>query len=290
MKKNLSSTCLFLFIFTMSILVSCSKEDDINPFAPIANIATFHGNLDSDNVIIHVQGGPNAELDDDAIRNRISISNSASTLHVNVHQVQTLSPDIFSSSEISFAQTPDYHTQNVSNLKRVIDYFREQNNRIYIVGASFGGFLIQELISVHGIDIADGYAIFVSRLDIDEETWMAFSQGYYKRYYYDNEGNFSIENEINPPPVLNEFIRKNMAILAAGLGQHRYTEKLTDIQNLSKITYYYGDRDEAVGPLSSEELEFLNGKGAHVVLDEGGDHSSPVNLGIERLKEIFNIQ
>ena len=284
---NMFTNYRLLILLLLGVLSSCKSDDDsiVNSFNSISDIATFHGNLDSNTVIINVQGGPSPELDDGAIITNITKSQTQSALHVNIHQVQTLNPNLFSGSQITSEQATAFHIQNVKILKRVIDFFKQKGKTIYMKGSSFGGFLIQELIATHGINIVDGYAIFVARLDIEEETWKAFSQGNYMKYIYDNDGNFTIEIEKDE----NNPVRKNMGVLAAGLGHNRYTEKLSNIKDLSKITYVYGNRDKSVGPLSAKELNFLNSKGASVILVEGGNHTVTSEKGVSMLKEIFNI-
>lgn len=54
---------------------------------------------------------------------------------------------------------------------------------------------------------------------------------------------------------------------------NRFTELLAD-QNLSNLTYIYGEYDEEVGGLSNTEVEFLENKNASLFSIEKGDHSA----------------
>jgi len=212
-----------------------------------------------------------------------------SALYVMVHQVQTKTPMLFTRSDITFEQAKQYDLESVSNIKRVVDYFKNQQGKtVYVLGVSFGAFIVQELIATHGVDVADGYLILGNRLDVDDVAWQALSEGKFPKHIYDNDGNYTIELENDPDNDTVE--ERNMGRLIAGFAFNRYTDKLNSISSLSKVTYVYGDRDEVAGPLSAQEIQFLNDKGAHVILSEGGGHDDAIFEGADLLKEIFGIE
>lgn len=284
-------TCLIIYTLLFISFFSCNKDDDTvstsNSFDEISDIATFHGNLDGDIVVVNTQGGPVTTLEDETLNEFITQTGTQSALYVNVHQEQTKNPTLFTSADITFEQAKQYDLQSVSKLKKVVDFFKNQKGKtVYILGISFGAFMTQELIATHGINVADGYLIMVGRLNIDTEIWQPFSEGKYAMYIYDNNGNYTI----NLLGEDTEAEGRNMSRLAAGLGYNRYTEKLGNIGDLSKITYVYGNRDEQVGPLSTQEIQFLNGKGANVVLSNGGGHDGAIDTGLNLLKQTFRIQ
>lgn len=287
--KKTTHLNLIIYIFFLIVFSSCDEDDmtTSNTFDQISDIATFHGNLEGNIVVINSQGGPITELIDELLKDFINQTGTQSALYVNVHQEQTKHPDQFISSEITFEQAKLDDLQSIANLKRVVDYFKNQQGKtVYVLGISFGAFMVQELIATHGVDVADGYLIMVGRLNIDDATWQPFSQGKYTEYLYDNDGSYTI-NLLGDGSSAEE---KNMAKLAAGLGYNRYTEKLNSISNLSKITYVYGNRDEQVGSLSAQEVQFLNEKGANVVLADGGNHDGAIGAGLSLLKQLFGIQ
>lgn len=289
--NKINYVSLTLCTFFLLTFLSCNKDDDTNPqvnsFEEISDIATFHGNLEGNIVVINTQGGPVTQLEDETLNEFISETQTQSALFVNVHQEQTKNPSQFTSTDITFEQAKQHDLQSIANLKRAVDFFNgQQGKTVYVLGISFGAFMTQELIALHGIDIADGYLIMVGRLDIDEDTWQPFSEGKYTEYLYDNNGNFTI-NLLGDGPNAEE---RNMARLAAGLGYNRYTGKLNSINDLSKITYVYGNKDEQVGPLNTQEIQFLNEKGANVILSDGGDHDVAIGTGLNLLKQTFGIQ
>ncbi len=281
----------FLFI-TFS---SCEKDKPITATeepAPsldeIADIATFHGNKESNIVVINTQGGPLTELDIKTLKEIISESKTDSVFYVNVHQEQTKNPARFREADITFEQAKEADLKSVEYLKRVVDFFNMQKDKkVYVLGISFGAFMTQELIATHGTDIADGFLIVVGRLDIDEEFWKDyFSQGKFAYFDYDEKGDYSIVfgGEGGDPED------RNTARLAAGLGYNRYTKKLDYLKDLSKVTYVYGNRDGAVGALTEKELQFLKSKNTHVLVVDGGDHEDGINKAIEIMKQTFGIQ
>lgn len=279
-----------LALYILLISIGCGKNDDNkqSDLSKLEDIATFHGNMNGDIVVIHSQGGPETTLNDSEVQEAISSSGTSNALWVNVHQVQTKDPSQFTRSDITFEQAKTFNKQTIANLKRVVDFFKnlpDGGKTIYILGVSFGAFVIQELIAIHGVDVADGFLISVGRLDIDDEAWIAFSEGKFGQFVYDASRNYTIKIQ-----ETNEAVDRNMARLAAGIGFNRYTTKLNGIGDLSKITYVWGNRDEAVGPLSQEEQDFLTKKGATVVLESLGDHDAAIEKTFSILKTTFNIE
>ncbi|WP_109300992.1 hypothetical protein [Aquimarina sp. AU474] len=293
--KNISHLHLIAYTILLVVLLSCSKDDTTvtepsNSFDEISDIAKFYGNLEGDIVVIHAQAGPSIELDDDTTSNQTVIElGIQSALYVMVHQVQTKTPMLFTSADITFEQAKEYDLQSISNIKRVVDYFKNQQGKtIYVLGVSFGALIVQELIATHGIDIADGYLILGNRLNADSDAWQALSEGEFPIHIYDNDGNYTVELENNPD--FDTVEERNMGRLIAGLAFNRYTDKLDSALSLSKVTYVHGNRDEAAGPLSTQEIQFLNDKGANVILSDGGSHDDAISLGAGLLKDIFGIE
>ncbi|WP_299800298.1 hypothetical protein [uncultured Maribacter sp.] len=285
---------LIIYIIVFTAFISCNNDDDAtsptNSLDEISDIAEFYGNLEGDIVVIHAQGGPGLELDDAETSNQIVAElGIQSAMYVMVHQVQTKNPTLFTSSDITFEQAKDYNLQSVSNIKRVVDFFNNQEAKtVYILGVSYGSLIVQELIATYGADVADGYLILGNRLDVDDAAWQALSEGKFPYHIYDNDGNYTIELENDPE--FDTIEERNMGRLLAGLAFNRYTDKLSNVSSLSKVTYIYGDRDEVAGPLSAQELEFLNEKGASIGHVEGGTHDDAIGTGVNILKEVFGIE
>lgn len=286
---------LNLIIYTLIFIAftSCNNDDanpPANPLDEISDIAEFYGNLEGDIIVIHAQGGPGLELDDAETSNQIVAElGIQSAMYVMVHQVQTKTPTLFTTSDITFDQAKDYNLQSVSNIKRVVDFFNNQEAKtVYLHGVSYGSLIVQELIATYGADVADGYLILGNRLDVDDAAWQALSEGKFPYHIYNNDGNYTIELENDPE--FDTIEERNMGRLLAGLAFNRYTDKLSKVSSLSKVTYIYGDRDEVAGPLSALELEFLNEKGANIGRVEGGTHDDAIGTGVNILKEVFGIE
>jgi hypothetical protein len=290
--KNMNRLNLIIYTFLFIAFTSCNNDDDnppANPLDEISDIATFHGNLDGDIVVIVAQGGPSTTLEDGDIKEVIGETETESALWVNVHQVQTKDPNQFTGSDITFEQAKQFDLQSTDYLKRVVDFFKNQQGKtVYVIGVSFGSFVVQDLIAAHGVDIADGYLILGNRLDVDDFSWQNHREGQFVSYIYDDNGDYTIELENDPD--LDTIEQRNMAKLIAGFAFNRYTERLANNVSLSKVTYIYGSRDEVAGPLSAQELEFLNEKGANIGRVEGGAHDDAIGTGVNILKEVFGIE
>ncbi len=283
---------LIIYTFIIVAFSSCNNDDDntsSNPFEQISDIATQHGNLEGNIVVVVAQGGPSTTLEDGDISEVIEETETQSALWVNVHQVQTKDPNLFTDSDITFEQAKQFDLQSTAYLKRVVDFYKNQQGKtVYVIGVSFGSFVVQDLIAAHGVDIADGYLILGNRLAVDDVSWQNHSEGQFVAYIYDDNGDYTIELENDP--YFDTIEQRNMAKLIAGFAFNRYTERLDNNVSLSKVTYIYGSRDEIAGPLSAQELEFLNDKGAKIGRVEGGGHDDAIGTGVNILKEVFGIE
>lgn len=274
---------IILCVGILSMMMGCqsSKQVDVNNYKTIPEdikeLCYIVGDENSDTVIVNTQGGPVTELSEEEFEFIISKENRKDVLMLNVHQSQTKNPEKFTDKEITFEEAIKYDQESIEYLYKVIKHFKDQNKKVYVVGGSFGAFMAQELIAEKGIDVADAYVIAVGRLDMNEETWKAFSKG--------NGGEFPDGVKFVFDGSEDDILSKNMSKLAAGLGHNRYTEKLKNF-DLSKVTYIYGKTDQAVGKLTDIEIEFLKSRNATVIEDEGG-HDAGYDRILEAIKSLF---
>lgn len=266
-------------------MVPAIQKIDSTLFPGIKDLAMFYGNPLSDIVIVNTQGGPVSELSGDEFISIIRNAQLQNQLYVNVHQVQTQNPEKFTKQEFTFDQAKSFDNVSVKNLQKVINYFKTQGKKVYVLGISFGAFMTQELLAQYGTDVADAYYIMVGRLDINPEIWNAFSEGKNGMFLYKENNEFKIKIKRQ-----KDILDRNMSKLAAGLGHNRYTSKLKTCKNLSKVTYVFGTTDEQVGSLTEKEIQFLKERKAKVISIDKGTHNSAINEGIKLLKNLNNEQ
>jgi hypothetical protein len=229
--------------------------EDINP------IIFKSGNENSDIVIIYAQSGPLSHLNTGEFNSILSKIDSTQCLLVNVHQAQ-FKIDNQIETPITFEEAIKYDKESVENLYKVIQFYKQDNKKVYVMGISFGAFLVEELIAQYGIDLADKYLIMVGRLEVEDLVWKAMSQGK-KAYFVSGVSPVASDEVLTDPAYIN------MGRLAGGLGENRYMTAFKSF-DLSSVTYVYGKADEAVGSLSQSELDFLTSKNATVISTEGG--------------------
>lgn len=280
---------LLLLIIITGVALSCRSDDNDTKISQndktisqeIKNLIDYQGEENANTVIIHVQGGPTTELSTEQFYQSFQNYKSTSILKVNVHQAQTKDPSIVNKGEITFEKAIEYDNQSLEMLYKVVKYFKEQKRNVYVIGISYGAFLTQELIAKKGINTADKYLILVGRLDINEEFWKAFSEG--------NGATFEDGTKINFAKV-EDPLERNLNKIAAGLGKNRYTQLFKNF-DLSNVTYIYGKKDDAVGKLTDEEINFLQTKRAKVIAGEG-DHGETIDTyaNIDVIKTAFNLK
>ena len=61
-------------------------------------------------------------------------------------------------------------------VRRVVQHFDKQNKVVYLIGHSYGAFLLQKVIADFG-NIAERYAVLNCRLKMEEIVWKNFKEG-----------------------------------------------------------------------------------------------------------------
>ncbi len=231
------------------------------------------GDPNASTVIVLAQGGPTPELSIGEAEDIFSDVDFDSTYLVVPHQAQTREPALFTDAEISFEEAKTYDTATTTTLAEVVAHYAESGKKVYVVGISFGAFVVQDLLATQG-NVADGYFIQVGRLDMPEEVWVPFSQGHFVGFT-DGVQIESFDADGAGMGGDGDFTDANMARLAAGLGHKRFTELLADT-DLANVVYASGLQDEQVGRLSDAELAFLADKGVQVLQTES-DHGGTID-------------
>ena len=282
---------LTLIILLSIITFSCSKDDDGTPPVVITELSQdikdviyFKGDEKASTVLITVSGGPGTVIGADTVDEFFPFLIPKGILTVTVHQAQTLNPDILAGNDISVAQASSFNAESIEMLDKVTTYFKNQGRTVYILGLSFGSFITQDLIAKKGINSADKYLIIAGRLDMNDIVWQAAAEG--KTSYFENGITPIIDPDPNP-----DVKERNLERIAAGFVMNRYTQLFNPIESLSNLTYIYGAKDQAVGSLTDNEVQFLESKNANVIKGPG-DHDATLGLNFieQGFKEAFEIE
>lgn len=285
------ATQVMLLVVFAFVTFSCTNDDDNEQLPETSNgisqeikdLIYFRGDENAPIVLINVQEGPDIALGTDQVNFITENFNTTDILTVNVHQAQTLNPSILGNNDITLDEAVTFNTESIEILDQVIRYFKDEGRTVYVLGISFGAFMTQELIATKGIDIADNYLIMAGRLDINDLMWQALAEGRFG--FFDN----GVTPVIDPEPS-TDVVERNIARIAAGLGMNRYTQLLSPIDDLSKVTYVYGANDDAVGSLTAEEIQFLESKNTNIIAGDGNHDDTITNFLIQAFDEAFGIE
>ena len=168
---------------------------------------------------MNAQSEPGLGFDTNEIDEAFADFNTSDILLVNVHQVQTLTPSLFTGDDITFDQAINFNAESIEMLYKVVKYFKDQGRTVYVLGISFGAFVVQEFIAKKGVDAADNYLIMVGSLDMNDVIWQGISEGRFG--YFENGITPIVEDEIG-----TDVTDRNLDKLTAGLAMNRYTELL----------------------------------------------------------------
>lgn len=276
---------VFIITFFSVLTISCSKKEEVLPLEisqEIKDLIYFKGNESASAVIVYSQGGPGYGLDEGTVDTFFQGYNTDDVLMANVHQAQTKNSNPFMSNDITLEQAVNFNAESVENLYKTVKFFKDQGRTVYVLGVSYGAFLTQELIAKYGISLADKYIILTGRLDINDEIWQGAAEG--KSSKFINAVTPIVE--ATPEATAAE---RNTARLFAGVAKNRYTQSLKAINDLSNIMYVYGKKDNAVGLLTTEEIQFLQTRSASIVSGNGNHDETYEDLIVNSIEDFFGI-
>lgn len=276
MRYLLPFCCLVLLSIANPIHAqnSINKEVDSPTYRPTVlpkdtcQLWIGDGDIDADTVLIVGEGGPKRHLDFEA-SGRVYweyLPGHERYYIAVVHQSSTYNPSIFGATDFSL-EDAFHEVDNTSEmLYRAIQYFKDRNKYVVVLGHSYSAFVIPHYLSTRP-SIADKYLITGGRLNAHAQQTAYQLKGLNTGFEEDGISLIEPDETTKPSPYRRRrsiTIRKNKELLKYAIGQPRYTEELKDV-DLSNLIFYYGLKDQNVGALTTKEQRFLVQKKATVV-------------------------
>ena len=231
------------------------------------------GNPGADEVWLFSQGGPRNALGDGL--DLQDFPGYANRILVNVHQAQTLNPDLYTDKRLtSFERVQAEMDVSVEILHRVIRHFKSRGKKVVVFGHSFGALTVTRYLALKGPAAADRYVIMAGRLEMEQQlvdNRLDYLNGKPKGIYtfeYDSNSRKTAKHNPNLQPADRA---SELGMVFQGIqARHRYTELLKNM-DLSKVLFAYGTRDRRTGSLDAAEESFLRSRGATVHAVSTGD-------------------
>jgi len=282
MSKLPTTFLLYLSLLCMFAL-SCKKDRMVEEEMPEVNntgvalssdimaLGNFFGNVSSSVVLINVQDGPSTALMTTELKELLTLTERDNDFFIfNMHQQQTKAPEKLA-TPMTLASAQDMNQASIDNLTTVIQHFKVQDKKVYLLGIGYGAYLIQELIVQEGNDVADSYLLMAGRLDMPAIIAQSFSEG--------NTGGFiNGKTPFTGTPSTSTEVEKNQNKLLGSLANNRYTVALAKYNNLTNVTYCFGTADESFGQLTQNEKALLLTRQANVLEWDGGHMETVENL------------
>lgn len=270
MKNSYYPLLLFIFLAT-----SCAKNKDnktpndnttdyVETLVPenIEELYDAFGNSASDTVWVFLQNGPKTEKKfplETEETNPIKFDFFLDDYRVYPNEIQHLNEGIKTFTNFSFENARNEVELTVAIVDDIVQHFKSQNKRVYLIGHAYGGFLIQKYLASYD-SIADGNALLNTRLNMDEIVWKNYNLG--KTSYFDsigknpkvlNEKRAKLEGEKS---VISERERINLYTLTSALISWPYLV-LLEKADLTKTLVVHAQNDTVFGAFTSEELDYL---------------------------------
>lgn len=216
-------------------------------------------------VTIFLQGGPKDELDFEK-RGKSSwryLPDYKDYYSIHLHQANTLNKQIFlydCEFTMKMARAEVDNTSEI--LFRAIKYFKDQGKTVWVMGHSYGAYIIPHYLATRP-SLADKYVIISGRIDDPKNVIKAHKKGYNGEYV---DGVNFVSEETKDFRDYNRWAIKyytGKQLLKAAIGEVEYSKALKEV-DLSNTIYIYNPTDKRVGGLTNNEISFLKNKGVQV--------------------------
>ncbi len=237
------------------------------------------GNENQEVVFVFVQGGPDSELHIGRKDPLYLMSDKKDILRIYPYQTLMLNSDLIATEPILTKEQSAYENElNAEILHRVISYWKNRGKKIYLIGHSFGASICMEYLNSKKNQTDK---VFIMGLDLDEDPrnfenvksgeyvrWKEGTEPYVKRIYRWIPDDY---------PAKSGFDRAadNLTMIVKNNMDKKYTELLKD-EVYKNMIAVYATMDEANGPKSKKEIDFIESKGGEVI-EVVGDHHSMVS-------------
>ena len=299
-----SGKCVPIVAFNRPLMGCFEDQCDIatsypgySPLALSSDLASFklEGHLNAETVVIFLQGGPTDSTVDDYAQFIEDDALVAYVLQTNVAKM-----GLIKASDMTVEDARLEQQENLRLIHTAYTAIRAQfpEKRIVLAGHSMGAFLTLGYSSEYGNKF-DRVVVMAGRVDMQLDFVRRFAIG--QNILFDHVGDFSWYEETREvrevqkfgPYLRTAYSPNAESTLLAAIGLTRYS-KLLENTDLSNMLYLYSARDEQVGGLNSQEIDFLEDRGA--IVEEAGWH--PEILGhsimladpkhLQRIREFIN--
>jgi len=269
---------IFLALGIVTVIISCkpiqptyngnsnfSYHETIMP-KDTTKLWIAEGDSTKQIVTIFLQGGPKDELDFKT-RGKSSwryLPDYKEYYSIHLHQANTLNSAMFTYDCDFSMKMAKAEVDNTSEiLYRAIKYFKDQGKTVWVMGHSYGAFIIPHYLATRP-SLADKYVIISGRIDDPKEVVKAHKKGF--NGTYKNGKNFISDQYTEDFNDYNMWAIKyytGKQRLKAAIGDISYSKALKDV-DLSNTIYIYTPTDQRVGGLTIKEIEFLKSKKVQV--------------------------
>ena len=233
---------------------------------PVKDLDLFlsNNNWSSDTVLVYVQGGPDFKLrlnENDALA---LMTNAKDVLKVYPYQSSILNPRILTAKPGINLEQARFELKNSSEiLKRTLNYLHKKNKKIFLIGFSHGATICSEyLASEEKIPVQKIYLIGnqlnnTSELKMHDDLktgeiirWKDGEEPIHFDLFYDIPKDFPMKNHYS-------IIANNIKNLEYSSYRNNYCELIKSC-HFNKINMIYATKDESAGPVSLQEITFLD--------------------------------
>ena len=220
-----------------------------------------------DTVVVFLQGGPRNKISKRPLLT-LGVEDAFSNYSVvGLKQSQVVNQSVFGATT---NLTPQQAKAEIDSTTRIIDEsieaLQKDQHFVILLGHSYGGFLGQYHL-INGQERAEKYVLAGMRIIFPEQAREAYESG--RDFKYKN-GKLVYVKPVEGFGSLEVYHVAKLLQLSVALDYREYYTK----ELLQRSMFLMGENDQAIGPPSKEEINYLQEKDARYILVKEGDHRS----------------
>jgi hypothetical protein len=294
--KHSKKSFLLLFLFLITLFISCEDESSLlekpeiafssnpnQPYPLVTRQVRYNKMIASDNVqnlvfdegsnslpittikdsvIVFVEGGPKHTIDLNEFNEfkSVVLSGGSGTIvpngfpnhsFIGMRQMHELNPTVYGSGTFFTPNNAEQvNNQTLDMIERVVNWLKLNNKVVFLYGHSNGSFMVQNYMA-SGRTNPSYYIISGTRLKINQDMVTN-----YKNYVDFSYADGTILNTTNVQDVAKPYF--NVLRYLQMNHNKNYTKHLVGNSMLSKTFYSLGLKDEALGKIDDDEIDFIN--------------------------------
>ncbi|MDR9417528.1 hypothetical protein [Gracilimonas sp.] len=234
-----------------------------------------------DTVVVFLQGGPRNSISKSQLLS-VGVEDAFTNYSVvGLKQSQVVNQSVFgATTNLTSQQAKAEIDSTIRIIDEALEALYENQHFVVILGHSYGGLLAQYHL-INGQETADKYIMAGVRISFPQKAREAYESG--KDFKYVDDELVYVEPEEGFGSIEVYHVAKLLQLSVALDYQEYYTKEM-----LQRSMFLMGENDEAIGPPSENEINYLlKNEVQYIIVKEGGHRSMMEHQYFKKVRDFI---